>query len=126
MEPNAQPKHLAPPTPEDLLRHFPAAIQASYARFAATRDPSAADEVVIAIMRDHVPAKRQDTTPPVITDEMTLTGDLGIDSVAIADAVFMLEEVFGVNIANKELVRLSTIGDLRGFIRTKLASLPAA
>jgi acyl carrier protein len=82
--------------------------------------------VVLAIMRDHVPAKRQDSTPPVITDEMTLMGDLGIDSVSIADAVFMLEEVFGVNIANKELVRLRTIGDLRGFIRTKLASLPTA
>lgn len=82
--------------------------------------------MVIAIMRDHVPAKKQAATPAVITDEMTLTGDLGIDSVSIADAVFMLEEVFAVNIANKEIVRLRTIGDLRGFIRTKLATLPAA
>lgn len=126
MEPIAQPNHLAPPTPEELLRHFPAPIRESYARFAATRDPSAADAVVIAIMRDHVPAKKQAATPAVITDEMTLTGDLGIDSVSIADAVFMLEEVFAVNIANKEIVRLRTIGDLRGFIRTKLATLPAA
>jgi acyl carrier protein len=126
MESNTQPNHFAAPTPEELLRQFPVHVQASYARFAATRDPAAADEVVIAIMRDHVPAKRQDSIPPIVTDEMTLTGDLGIDSVSIADAVFMLEEVFGVTIANKELVRLRTIGDLRSFIRTKLASLPAA
>jgi acyl carrier protein len=126
MEPNAQSNHFTAPSPEELLKQFPATVRESYARFAATRDPAAADAVVIAIIRDHVPAKKQDSTPPVITDEMTLTGDLGIDSVSIADAVFMLEEVFRVNIANKELVRLRTIGDLRGFIRTKLASLPAA
>lgn len=126
MEPKTQPNHFASPTPAELLRQFPAPVRASYERFAATRDPSAADEIVIAIMRDHVPAKRQGTIPPVVTDEMTLTGDLGIDSVSIADAVFMLEEVFNVNIANKELVRVRTIGDLRGFIRAKLASLPAA
>jgi acyl carrier protein len=57
----------------------------------------------------------------MLTDEMSLTTDLGIDSVSIADAVFMLEEVFDVTIATKEIVRLSTIGDLRAFIRRKLA-----
>ncbi|MBP6506806.1 MAG: hypothetical protein KA257_04515 [Opitutaceae bacterium] len=109
------------PTPDELLKHFPARIRESYARFVATRDPAAADEVVIAIVRDHVPAKKLAGTPATLTDAVSLMADLGIDSVAIADAVFMLEDVFGVNIANKELVRLRTIGDLRAFIRTKLA-----
>jgi acyl carrier protein len=48
-------------------------------------------------------------------------GDLGIDSVSIADAVFTLEEVFNVSISTKEIMRLSTIGDLRAFIRRKLS-----
>lgn len=51
------------PTPDELLKHFPARIRESYARFVATRDPAAADEVVIAIVRDHVPAKKLAGTP---------------------------------------------------------------
>ncbi len=116
------PSSFTPPSPEELLKSFPDAVRAHYTRFATTRDPAAADEVVIAIIRDHVPTKKQSSTPPLLTDEMTLTGDLGIDSVSIADAVFLIEEVFSVSIAGKELVRLRTIGDLRGFIRTKLAT----
>jgi len=113
--------NFAAPTPEEILKNFPARIRESYANFAATKDPAAADEVVIAIVRDHVPVKKQSSTPGVLTDAMSLTADLGIDSVSIADAVFMLEDVFGVTIATKELVRLRTVGDLRAFIRTKLA-----
>jgi acyl carrier protein len=126
MESKTQSDHFAAPTPVELLKHFPACVRESFARFAATRDPVAADEVVIAIVRDHVPARKQGSTPPVLDDSMSLTADLGIDSVSIADAVFMLEDVFAVSIANKELVRLRTIGDLRAFIRTKLASQSGA
>lgn len=122
MDSTAKSDNFTAPAPEDLLKNFPARIRESYARFAATKDPAAADEVVIAIVRDHVPVKKQAATPGVLTDAMSLTADLGIDSVAIADAVFMLEDVFGVSIATKELVRLRTVGDLRAFIRTKLAT----
>jgi acyl carrier protein len=122
MDSKTPPDSFTAPTPEELLKHFPARIRESYARFAATRDPAAADEVVLAIVRDHVPGKKQASTPGILTDAMSLTADLGIDSVSIADAVFMLEDVFSVSIAAKELVRLRTVGDLRAFIRTKLAS----
>ena len=122
MESKTQPDNFTAPTPEELLKNFPARIRESYVRFATTQDPAAADEVVIAIVRDHVPVKKQGSTPGVLTDAMSLTADLGIDSVAIADAVFMLEDVFSVSIATKELVRLRTVGDLRAFIRTKLAT----
>lgn len=83
---------------------------------------AAADEVVIAIVKDHVPAKKAHLVPAELSDSSTLMGDLGIDSVSIADAVFVLEDVFNVSIANNELVKLRTIGDLRAFIRAKLAS----
>ncbi len=122
MEASPQPDNYAAPKPEELLKHFPARVRERFAHFKMTGDPAAADDVVLAIVRDHVPARRQGTIPAVITDGMSITADLGIDSVAIADAVFMLEEVFDVTIATKEIVRLHTVGDLRGFIRQKLAA----
>jgi len=122
MEASTQPDNYAAPRPEELLKHLPAHIRERFAHFQASGDPAAADEVVLAIVRDHVPARKQGTIPAAITDELSLTTDLGIDSVSIADAVFMLEEVFDVTIATKEIVRLSTVGDLRAFIRQKLAA----
>ena len=122
MEASTQPENYAAPKPDELLKHLPTRVRERFAHFLATGDAAAADEVVIAIVRDHVPARKQGTTPAVITDDMSLTADLGIDSVSIADAVFMLEEVFDVTIATKEIIRLSTVGDLRAFIRQKLAA----
>ena len=122
MEASTQPENYAAPRPEELLKHFPAPIRERFAHFQTSGDPAAADEVVLAIVRDHIPARKQGTIPARITDSMSLTADLGIDSVSIADAVFMLEEVFDVTIATKEIIRLSTVGDLRAFIRQKLAA----
>ena len=125
MEPKLSRENFAAPAPEELLNHLPAKVRDSYKLYKTTGDMAAADEVVLAIVRDHVPAKKVDQIPAVLTDASTLMGDLGIDSVSIADAVFMLEDVFDVSIANKELIRLRTVGDLRSFIRAKLANGPA-
>ncbi|MFI5356822.1 MAG: acyl carrier protein [Opitutales bacterium] len=125
MEPESRREKFAAPSPEEYLKHLPAPIRESYQRFILTGDMAAADEVVLAIVKDHVPAKKVDQIPAELTDQSTLMGDLGIDSVSIADAVFVLEDVFDVSIANKELIRLRTVGDLRSFIRAKLANGPA-
>jgi acyl carrier protein len=109
------------PNPEELLKHFPVRIRECYRHYMSTGDAAAADEVVIAIVKDHVPAKKAHLVPAELTDNSTLMGDLGIDSVSIADALFVLEDVFNVSISNQELVRLRTVGDLRAFVRTKLA-----
>lgn len=121
MDAKTRQEKLTAPKPEDLLKHLPPPVRESFRRYVDTGDYSAADEVVIAIVKDHVPAKKIDQIPAELTDRSTLMGDLGIDSVSIADAVFVLEDVFDVSIANNELARLRTIGDLRAFIRTKLA-----
>ncbi len=80
----------------------------------------AADEVVLAIIKDHVPSRKVDQMPSELTDESTLMGDLGIDSVSISDAVFVIEEVFDVTIPNKDLMRLRTVGDMRKYLRNTL------
>ncbi|MCF7688424.1 MAG: hypothetical protein K9M98_04695 [Cephaloticoccus sp.] len=113
------------PEPAELLKHLPARIQDSYQRFALTGDIQAADEVVLAIIKDHVPTKKAALIPTVLTDSSTLIGDLGIDSVSIADALFVLEDVFDVSISNQDLVRLRTVGDLKIFLRSRLANKSA-
>lgn len=126
MDANTRQEKLSAPDPEELLKNLPAEVRDCFRRYAQTGDFSAADEVVLAIIKDHVPAKKIDQIPAELTDSSTLMGDLGIDSVSIADAVFVLEDVFDVSIANNELARLRTIGDLRAFLRTKLAKSTTA
>ena len=67
-----------------LGRHFPAEVQAAYARFRETRAPADADLVVLAVMLDHLPDKKlRPSGPPA--DSLGLVADLGFDSVAITD-----------------------------------------
>lgn len=113
--------HAASSLPEELLKHFSPGIRERYRQYRATRDMAAADDVALAVLKDHVPARKIAGLPAVLTDSSTLQGDMGIDSVSISDAVFVLEDVFDVSISNQELVKLHTVGDLRAFIRAKLA-----
>lgn len=108
-----------------LGRHFPEDVQKAYARFVATHVPADADVVVLAIMLDHLPNKklRPAETP---ADTLGLVADLGFDSVAIAEMVFFLEDLFQVRISNEEILKVRTVGDLRGFVGQKLTAQPSA
>ncbi len=105
-----------PPGADALLRHFPAEIQACYLRLRATGDPLAADTLVLAIVADHL----RDKQVP-LNDDSGLISDLGFDSVTIAEMVFFIEDLLQVSVTNAEIVRVRTIGELREFVRFKLA-----
>jgi acyl carrier protein len=109
---------------ETLLRHFPEEVRVAYAQVRASGSASAADTLVMAILLDHIPdqALRPAGTPSEAT---RLAGDLGFDSVAIAEMVFFIEDLLHVSITNEEILRVRTVGDLRAFVRTKLAGRSA-
>jgi len=106
-----------PDAVETLLRHFPEEVRAAYLRLRETGDPVAADVLVLAIVEDHMPHHKA-----ALADSASLVADLGFDSVAIAEMVFFIEDLLQVNVSNAEILRVRTVGELRAFVRTKLAA----
>ena len=54
-----------------------------------------------------------------ITMEAELTGDLGINSLELADLVYACEEKFGVEIADDDLRTFITVGDVVRYLEAK-------
>jgi acyl carrier protein len=116
--PTSNPASLTPAV-EALLRHFSEEVRGAFVRLRETGDPAAADTLVLAIVADHMPDKTV-----VLVDSAALMADLGFDSVTIAEMVFFLEDLLQVNVSNAEIIRVRTVGDLRAFVRLKLAAQP--
>jgi acyl carrier protein len=101
------------------LAKFPPAVRAAHQHFLATGDIAALDTVVIAVVRDHQP-KHLRKDGAVFPDSAALIGELGFDSLALAEIVFFIEDLYQVSITQQELANVATVGDLRAFIRAKL------
>jgi acyl carrier protein len=112
-----------PPVPSPALARFPAEVLEAFQRFRATGDAAAVESVVIAAVVDYRPAG----SPPAhaVSDGTRLVEDLGYDSVAVAELVFFLEDLFEMTITNEDILAVSTIGDLRACVIRKLAGKQA-
>jgi acyl carrier protein len=102
---------------KEPLCDFPEEVREAFRRLRETGDPAAADTVVLAIVAEHMPRKG---VP--ISDQSALVADLGFDSFAITEMIFFVEELFEVSISNAEILGVSSVADLREFVRAKLAS----
>ena len=120
----------SPPFPQtrrvqDPLAKFPEKIRADYSRYQAGGDHAALDSVVLAVVRDHVPKKTHLADEQSLPESARLVEDLGFDSLAITETVFFLEDLFKVRITNPEIMSVHTVGELRAFVRRKLAEVSA-
>src|SRR3954470_9351558 len=102
------------------LADFPPEVQNAYMRFKAVGDLDAEQSVVLAILKELAPKNIIGSN--VLYDSLRLVQDLGFDSLAVAEAVFFIEDVFHVKIGNEDLVGLATVGELRAFVVAKLAA----
>jgi acyl carrier protein len=109
-----------PPSVATLLRHFPEEVREAYVRLRCTGDGAAADTLVLAILADFMPHKEAQ-----LSDAAELVAHLGFDSVAIAEMVFFIEDLLQVSVTNAEILRVRTVGQLRAFVREKLAAQTA-
>jgi len=104
-----------------LLRHFPREVGEAFERLRTTGDAAALETVIHAVVRDHIPAPHR-AAAAALTPSTALIDDLGFDSMAISELVFFFEDLFQVSIANEEIVRVRTIGELCAFVGAKLTA----
>jgi acyl carrier protein len=55
----------------------------------------------------------------------TLREDLGLDSLAMIELLFKIEEAFDLEIPNDDLSKINTVGDVVSYVETRLG-LPAS
>ena len=58
--------------------------------------------------------------PDIITMEAELTGDLGINSLELADLVYLCEERFDVIIDDEDLHNFNTVGDIVSYLEARV------
>ena len=53
-----------------------------------------------------------------ITMEAELSGDLGINSIELADLVMLCEDKFGIEINDEDIRKFTTVGDVVNYLET--------
>ena len=56
--------------------------------------------------------------PADITMEAELSGDLGINSIELADLVMICEDKFGITINDEDIRKFTTVGDVVAYLET--------
>ena len=54
-----------------------------------------------------------------VTMDAKLTGDLGVNSLELADLVYLCEEKFNIEIDDEELHNFNTVGDIVRYLESK-------
>jgi acyl carrier protein len=123
----SRPPASAPPAPpvdlDEKVRHLPEEARAAFRRYQAGAAAADIDQVIFAILEDFLP--RKSGAPLCIgalPGDTRLMDGLGLDSLAITEIVFFTEDLFGISIANEEIIRVRTIDDLRQFIQRKVGA----
>lgn len=107
---------LSPDVATEKLEGYPPEILDVYQAFYERRNPADLDGVVLRLIGFLMP-KATEQPLERMDDATRLREDLQIDSITIAEAVFLIEELFDISIRNEDLVRIKTIGDLRNHLR---------
>ena len=78
-------------------------------------DPTVTQKI-IAALADYL--KRD---PKTIEADHHLRDDLGLDSMAVIELLYKIEEVFNIQIPDQDLVGLSTVGAVAQYVNQRLA-----
>ncbi|MBN2231366.1 MAG: acyl carrier protein [Deltaproteobacteria bacterium] len=57
-----------------------------------------------------------------VQPEHALRDDLGLDSMAIIELLYSIEDAFGLQISDEDLAGLMTVGDVAAYVEGRLAS----
>lgn len=81
-------------------------------------DPQITEKIV------HALASYLKRDPASITEAHHLRDDLGLDSVAVIELLFEIEERFKLQIPDQDLPGLSTVGSVAAYVQRRLAESP--
>ena len=81
-------------------------------------DPAITEKIV------HALATYLKRDPASITESHHLRDDLGLDSVAVIELLFEIEERFKLQIPDQDLPGLSTVGSVAAYVQRRLAESP--
>lgn len=82
-------------------------------------DPAITEKIV------HALATYLKRDPASITESHHLRDDLGLDSVAVIELLFEIEERFKLQIPDQDLPGLSTVGSVAAYVQRRLAESPS-
>ena len=103
----------------EKLQGYPAELRAEAATYFDTADANALDRFVYGVLEFLMPSPPEGGLAREPGDR-TLREDLAIDSITIAEAVFLFEDIFEVSISNEDLSRIATLDDLRSYLHAKV------
>ena len=70
-------------------------------------------EKFVDLLVDELQIERDD-----ITMDAELSGDLGINSIELADLVMLCEDKFGIEINDDDIRKFATVGDVVNYLET--------
>lgn len=107
----------------ELLREYPEVAVAAAEKFLRHRDLAALGNLVDAALAFHLPPNPARPALAGMPGTSRLVEDLGLDSLAMVEMTFLLQDVVGIKLADGELRTLTTLDDLRSLIRTRVEAM---
>lgn len=106
---------------EKSLKRCSDATVAAALRFEETHNLDELPAIILGVLeRDAANPKPEGVA--AATDDARLIEDIGMDSFGMIEVVMTAEEVLGITVANQEMNDIRTLGQLKAFLRTKLAA----
>lgn len=106
------------------LRGFPEAAVGAVLSLREEFTPGRLRAAMLRVLEFYLP-KSGARSLTGVSDEMRLSEDLGVDSLALAEAAFKLDELLTVPIETHETAQVKTIGALHALLCEKLGLQPA-
>ncbi len=104
---------------EQLLRGFPDNAISGALKLREGFETEDLDNCLIGILGFYLPMGTK-LSESGVSSESRLRDDLGLDSLALSEAMFKVEELFDIRVENTEIVEIETVADARRLLMEKL------
>ncbi len=103
----------------DELLGFPPSCRAAALRYHEQGDFDDLSAMLPGFIAFHLPSGTAHPPEP-LADTLRLQEDLGLDSLALTEMAFKLEDLFGIAVETSEVMNIHTVGDLKAFLKRRL------